>query len=97
MVNLPGFTTGGIRFNTVSKIRTLLLHPATIVCELLSLYGVSLHAMAQLGSREKGTAAKHGFARCAPQKAVGDLKHGADVVITHQWELSELGGEISEL
>ena len=30
-------------------------------------------------------------------KAVGVLKHGAGVVATHQWELSELGGEILEL
>jgi hypothetical protein len=41
--------------------------------------------------------AKHGFARCAPQKAVGVLKHGAGVVATCQWEFSELGGEILEL
>jgi hypothetical protein len=33
--------------------------------------------------------------RCST-KAIGDLKHGIGVVITHQWELSELGGEIVE-
>ena len=57
----------------------------------------SLHTAAQLGSRENGMAAKHGFARSAPQKAVGILKHGVGVVATRQWELSELGGEILEL
>lgn len=30
-------------------------------------------------------------------KAVGVLNHGAGVVATGQWELSELGGEILEL
>lgn len=40
---------------------------------------------AQLSSREKGTVAKHGFARSAPQKAMGIWKHGAGVVVTHQW------------
>ena len=30
-------------------------------------------------------------------KAMGVLKHEAAVVMTHQWELSELGGEILEL
>jgi hypothetical protein len=38
--------------------------------------------------------AKCVFARSAPQKAVGVLKHGVGVVITRQWELSELCGEI---
>ena len=33
--------------------------------------------------------------RCST-KAVGDLKHGVGVVVTHQWEPSELGGEIVE-
>jgi hypothetical protein len=28
---------------------------------------------------------------------VGDLKHGAGVVAAHQWELSDLDGEILEL
>lgn len=28
-------------------------------------------------------------------KAVEDLKHGAGVVATHQWELSKLGGDVS--
>ena len=32
-----------------------------------------------------------------PQKAMGVLKHGTDVVATCQWELGELGGEILEL
>jgi hypothetical protein len=55
-----------------------------------------LHAVASLGSREKGTAAKCGFARCAPQRpGVGVSKHGAGVVMIHQWELSKLGGDIS--
>ena len=30
-------------------------------------------------------------------KVVGDLKHGAGMVATHQWELGKLGGEILEL
>ena len=25
---------------------------------------------------------------------MGDLKHGTGVVTTHQWELSELGGDV---
>ena len=29
-------------------------------------------------------------------KAVGGLKYGVDIVMTHQWEPSELGGEIVE-
>jgi hypothetical protein len=52
--------------------------------------------MTQLGSREKDLAAKCGFARSTPQKAMGIWKRGAGVVMTHQWELIELGGEISE-
>ena len=63
----------------------------------LNLCGVSIYLAPRLSSREKGTAAKCGFARCAPQKAMGVLKHGDGVVATHQWELSELGGEILEL
>jgi hypothetical protein len=42
-------------------------------------------------------AAKHGFARSAPQRAMENLKHGTGVVMTFQWELRELGGEILEL
>jgi hypothetical protein len=30
-------------------------------------------------------------------KAVGVLKHRPGVVLTHEWELTELGGEILEL
>jgi hypothetical protein len=41
--------------------------------------------------------AKRGFARSVPQKTVRILKCGVSVVMTHQWELRELGGEISEL
>ena len=63
----------------------------------LRLCGVFLQAAAQPGSREKSTAATHGFARSAPQKAVGIWKCGAGVVVTCQWELSLLGGKISEL
>jgi hypothetical protein len=40
------------------------------------LFGVFLYAATQQGSREKGTMAKHGFARSAPQKAVGIWNHG---------------------
>ena len=49
------------------------------------------------GSREKATVSKNEFARIAPQKAVGVWKSGVGVVVTRQWEFSELGGEISEL
>ena len=63
----------------------------------LSMCGVFLYVVTQLGSTVKGTVAKHGFARSAPQKAVGIWKRGASMVVTCQWELSELGGEISEL
>ena len=62
----------------------------------LSLCGVFLHWVTQLSFREKGTAAKHGFARSAPPKGCENLEHGAGVVATFQWELRELGGEISE-
>ena len=43
--------------------------------------------------------AKHGFACVCPsctKKAVGDLKHRVGMVVTHQWEPSEQGGEIVE-
>ena len=40
--------------------------------------------------------AKHGFARCVHTKALGDLKHRADMVVTCHWELSELGEGIVE-
>ena len=59
----------------------------------LSLCCVLLHVVPQLGSREKGAVAKHGF---APQKAMGIWKRGTGVVATCQWELSKLGWEISE-
>ena len=36
----------------------------------LSLCAIFLHTVPQLGAREKDTAAKHGFAKSAPQKAV---------------------------
>jgi hypothetical protein len=42
----------------------------TTVSEL-SLFGVFLHTVLQLGSREKGMAAKCVFARCAPQRSRG--------------------------
>lgn len=58
----------------------------------LGLCGV-LHTATQLGSREKGMAAKRAFMRSAPQLAMGIWKRGAAVA----WELSEPGGEISEL
>jgi hypothetical protein len=80
------------------KIRILVDVPSdwvTIDSEL-SLCGVFLHAAVQAGSREKGTAAKCGFARSALQKATGILKYGAGVVTTCQRKLSKLGGEISE-
>jgi hypothetical protein len=63
-VSPGGFTTGKFRFNIAYKIRILVVAPrdlVTIVSEL-SLCGVSLLARTQLGSREKGIAAKHGFA-----------------------------------
>jgi hypothetical protein len=31
------------------------------------------------------------------QKTMGILKHGADMVLSHKWELNVLGGEILEL
>lgn len=52
---------------------------------------------APLASREKDMAAKHGFARSALQKAVGIWKHGAGVIVTHQGDLNELSGKISDL
>jgi hypothetical protein len=47
---------------------------------------------AYLSSRDKAMAAKHG----CTTKAMGDLKHGVGMVMTHQWQASELGGEIVE-
>jgi hypothetical protein len=68
------------------KIRILVVAPSdwiTIVSEL-SLCGVFLHEAAWLGNlRERYNVAKHGFARCVPQKSVGVLKHGAGMVATH--------------
>lgn len=70
-----------------------MLRPAIVlpIDSKLSLCG-GLHTATQLGSREKGMAAKHAFMRCAPQLAVGIWKRGAGVA----WELSEPGREISE-
>ena len=48
----------------------------------LSLCDVFLHAVTQLGSREKGMAAKCGSVRSTYQKAVGIWKCGAGVVAT---------------
>jgi hypothetical protein len=47
----------------------------------------------RLGSTEKGTVAKYGFAT----KTMGILKHGIEVITSHQWEFSKLGGETLEL
>ena len=54
------------RFNMAYKIRILV--PVTVlpVDSELSLCGAFFHEAVRLGSREKGTAAKHGFTRCAP-------------------------------
>jgi hypothetical protein len=82
-----------------NKIRILVVAPSdwvTIVSEL-SLCGVFFHVAAQLGFREKGRVAKGVFAWCAPLKSLGVLKHGVGMVMTHLWELSELGVEILEL
>ena len=38
-----------------------------------------------------------GLPNVYPEKEMGVLKHQTGVVVTRQWELSELGGEISEL
>lgn len=43
----------------------------------LSLCGVFLQMMTQLGSREKGTVGKDGFVSSALQKAMGIWKRGA--------------------
>ena len=81
------------------KLVCQLLHPTIKlpVNSELSLCSVFPHATNQLGSREKGMQAKCGFERSAPQQAVGLWKHEAGMVVTCQWELKELGGEISEL
>ena len=77
-----------IKFNVAYNIRILVVAPRdlVIIVSELSLCDVFHHAVVQLGSREKSTAAKHGFARCV--QAVGVLKHGAGVVATRQWELT---------
>ena len=60
----------------------------------LNLCGVFLHAATQLNSREKGTVAKHRFARAHLKKPWEfESWHGSDL----SWELSELGEEISKL
>jgi hypothetical protein len=81
------------------KIKILVDLPSDWVTNVseLGLCGVFFHMPAWLGSREKGTASKCGFTWCAPQNAMGVLKHGADLVTTRQWEHSKLGGEILEL
>jgi hypothetical protein len=48
----------------------------------LSFCDVFLHMVTQRGSREKGTAAKHGFVRCAPHLAEGIWKHGPGIAAT---------------
>ena len=52
---------------------------------------------AHLSSREKDILDKVWVCLIYNTKTMGDLKHGAGVVMTSQWELSELGGEILEL
>ena len=61
----------------------------TIVSEL-SLCGIFLHVVFQLGSREKDAEAKCGFAHWG-------LEHGAGMAVTCQWKHSKLGGKILEL
>jgi hypothetical protein len=82
------------RFNMAYKIRSLVVAPCDWVPidSELGLCGVFLHVVAWLGSREIGTVTKLGFARSVPLKALGILRHGAGVAMTHQWELSKLGG-----
>jgi hypothetical protein len=73
MVNPGGFTTGGFRFNMIYKIRILVVASSdcvTVVSEL-SLCGVFLPTVDRLGSKEKDTVVKCGFARCAPQRLWG--------------------------
>lgn len=47
-----------------------------------------------IGSREKGTEVKHGFARTAPQKAPGHLEAWGWRCSDPPWELSKLSEEI---
>jgi hypothetical protein len=73
MVDLSGFSTGQFRFYMAYRIRILVVVPrdlVTIISEL-SVCGIFLHEAVGLGSRENGPAAKHGFARCAPQRPLG--------------------------
>ena len=56
-----------------------------------------LYTAVQLVSREKSTVTKCGFSRSATQKAMGILKHWATMLVTYQWEIRKLGGEILEL
>jgi hypothetical protein len=53
----------------------------------LSLCGVFLQAVKQLGSREKATEAKCEFIRCAPQKDIEIWKCAAGVATTHHVNL----------
>jgi hypothetical protein len=44
--------------------------------------------------QERKVKGKAWFCQMCTTKALGDLKHGAGIVATSQWELSELSGEI---
>jgi hypothetical protein len=98
MVDLSGFATRGFRFNKAYKIRILIATPSNwvTVASDLSLCCVFLYMVARLGSREKGMCAKVWVCQMCTTKAMGDLKHGVGVVVTHQWKFSELGREIVE-
>ena len=71
MVDLSGFSTGQFRFYMAYKIRILVPRDLVTIISELSVCGIFLHEAVGLGSRENGPAAKHGFARCAPQRPWG--------------------------
>lgn len=54
----------------------------------LSSCAVFLHETTQLGSREKGTIAEHGFARSVPHKAMRIWTCGTGVTETHHGNLA---------
>ena len=51
---------------------------------------------AHLGSREKRTGGKSWVCLRCTTKTMEDMKQGNGVVVTSQWEPSELGGKIME-
>ena len=63
----------------------------------LSLCGVFPLRGDSTGSQRERYCGKALVCKKYTQKVPGNLKHGAGIIVTHQWELSKPGGEILEL